>query len=78
MARHTLKILQQMLQDLKSVSDHFGTLCSKGLTMNSFLFFFHSISIAAFENSFAISFTVTVIRRQGFQSVNISLKFVKN
>ena len=31
MARHTLKILQQMLQDFKSVSDHFGTLCIKGL-----------------------------------------------
>ena len=25
----TLKILQQMLQDFQSVSDHFGTLCSK-------------------------------------------------
>ena len=33
MVRHTLKILQQMLQDFKSVSDHFGTLCIKGLTM---------------------------------------------
>ena len=31
MVRHTLKILQQMLQDFKSVSDHFGTLCIKGL-----------------------------------------------
>ena len=25
----TLKILQQMLQDFQSVSDHFGTLCIK-------------------------------------------------
>ena len=31
MVRQTLKILQQMLQDFKSVSDHFGTLCIKGL-----------------------------------------------
>ena len=27
----TLKILEQMLQDFESVSDHFGTLCIKGL-----------------------------------------------
>ena len=33
MVRHTLKILQQMLQDFKSVSDHFGTLCIKGLIL---------------------------------------------
>ena len=31
MVRHTLNILQQMLQDFYSVSDHFGTLCIKGL-----------------------------------------------
>ena len=31
MVRHTLKILQQMLQDFKNVSDHFTTLRSKGL-----------------------------------------------
>ena len=30
MVKHTLKILQQMLQDFK-VSDHFTTLRSKGL-----------------------------------------------
>ena len=30
MIRHTLKILQQMLRDFKSVSDHFETLCIKG------------------------------------------------
>ena len=29
--RHTLKILQQLLQDFLSVSDHFGTLGIKGL-----------------------------------------------
>ena len=29
--RHTLKILQQMLQDFKSVSYNFGTLCIEGL-----------------------------------------------
>ena len=31
MVRHTLKILQQMLQDFESVSDYFTTLRSKGL-----------------------------------------------
>ena len=31
MVRHTFKILQQMLQDFYSVSDHFMTLRSKGL-----------------------------------------------
>ena len=31
MVRHTLKILQQMLQAFK-MPDHFGTLCIKGLT----------------------------------------------
>ena len=31
MVGHTLRILQQILQDFKSVSDHFGTLCIKGL-----------------------------------------------
>ena len=31
MVRRTLKILQQMLQDFQSVSDHFTTLRSKGL-----------------------------------------------
>ena len=31
MVGHTLKILQQLLQDFLSVSDHFGTLCIKGL-----------------------------------------------
>ena len=31
MVKHTLKILQEILQDFKSVIDHFGTLCIKGL-----------------------------------------------
>ena len=31
MVRYTLKILQQILQDFKSVSDHFTTLRSKEL-----------------------------------------------
>ena len=31
MVRHTLKVLQHLLQVFKSVSDHFGTLCIKGL-----------------------------------------------
>ena len=30
MVRHTLK----MVQDFESVSDHFGTLCIKGLTVS--------------------------------------------
>ena len=33
MVRHTLKISQQMLRDFKSVSDDFGTLCIKGLSL---------------------------------------------
>ena len=33
MVRHTLKILQQMLQGFYSVCDHFTTLRSKGLNM---------------------------------------------
>ena len=33
MVRQTLKILQQMLQDFKSMSDHFTTLRIKGLTI---------------------------------------------
>ena len=31
MVRHTLKILQQMLQNFTSVSNHYGALCIKGL-----------------------------------------------
>ena len=31
MVRQTLKILQHLPQDFSSVSDHFGTLCIKGL-----------------------------------------------
>ena len=38
MVRHTLKILQQMLQDFESVSDHFGALCMKGLNYKVELF----------------------------------------
>ena len=33
MARHTLKILKQMLQDFKSVSNHFGALWFKRLSL---------------------------------------------
>ena len=33
MVRHTLKILQQMLQDFQNVSDHFGTLTIKELSI---------------------------------------------
>ena len=32
MVRHTLKVLQQLLQDFQSEPDHFGTLRIKGLT----------------------------------------------
>ena len=31
--RHTLKILQNLLQDFQSVSDLFGILCVKGLKL---------------------------------------------
>ena len=31
MVRRTLKILQYLMQDFQSVSDHFGTLCTKWL-----------------------------------------------
>ena len=34
MVNLTLKVLQQMLQDFQSVSDHFGTLRIKGLTVD--------------------------------------------
>ena len=34
MVRHTSKILQHLLQDFKCVSDHFGTLCIKGLKVS--------------------------------------------
>ena len=30
---HTLKILQQILQDFKSMSDHFETLCIGGIKL---------------------------------------------
>ena len=35
MVRHTLNILQQMLQDIEYVSDHFGKFCIKGLIHSS-------------------------------------------
>ena len=39
MVRHSLKVLQEILQDFKSVPDHFGTLSIKGLmTFNRYLF----------------------------------------
>ena len=37
MVRHTLKILQQMLQEYQSVSEHFGMLCIKGLSLVLYL-----------------------------------------
>ena len=39
MVRHTLKILQHLPQDFLIVSDHFGTLCIKGLIFNILLQF---------------------------------------
>ena len=36
LARHTLKILQQMLKDFSSVSDLFGTVCIKRLKLTNF------------------------------------------
>ena len=37
MLRQTLEILQQKLQDFKSVSDHFGTLCINELNQLKYL-----------------------------------------
>ena len=37
MVKHTLKILQHLLQDFESVSDHFGTLCIKGLMETKYI-----------------------------------------
>ena len=34
MVRHTFKKLQRLLRNFKNVSDHFGTLCIKGLTIS--------------------------------------------
>ena len=34
MVRHTLKILQHVRQNFESVSDHFGALCIKCLTLS--------------------------------------------
>ena len=34
MVRNNLKILQHLLQDFQSLSDHFGRLCIKGLILN--------------------------------------------
>ena len=34
MVRHTLKVLQHLLQDFKNVSDYFTTLQSKGLILS--------------------------------------------
>ena len=34
MVRHTLKILQHLLQDFLSVSDHFTAMRSKGLSIS--------------------------------------------
>ena len=35
MVKHTLKILQCLLQDFQSVFDHFGMLCIKGLNLET-------------------------------------------
>ena len=35
MVKHTLKILQHLLQDFESLSDHFGTLCIRRSTIVS-------------------------------------------
>ena len=59
MVRHTLKILQQILQDFKSVSDHFATCEVNGLKfeqrkllLNAFITsqFFHAPVVWIFHN----------------------------
>ena len=63
MVRHTLKILQQILQDYWSLSDHFGTLCIKGLGKSTLpnlliLFIFSLyVSIQCKCNNFPLSRT---------------------
>ena len=54
MVRHTLKFLQQMLQDFKSVSDHFGTLCIKGLNQSqNYVIFIQIVSCkCVFHNKY--------------------------
>ena len=51
MVRHTLKILQHLLQDFLSVSDHFTTLRSKGLTILMICKFQEKPSYRAFLKS---------------------------
>ena len=55
MVRHTLKILQQMLQDFQSVSDRFKTLCIKGLRTSSLALNYNS---KLFKKDFFLSFFV--------------------
>ena len=43
MVRHTLKVLQQILQDFQSVCDHFGTLCILGSIMHTKRLPFHPL-----------------------------------
>ena len=57
MVRHTFKILQQMVQGFQSVSDHFGTLCIKGLKILTDIFrYLEMSSTTAKVNSLLLKF----------------------
>ena len=64
MVRHTSKILQQMLEDFKSVSDHFGTLCIKGLKQEALLLF-----TALLQSTFACSRATTTTSEKYVKSL---------
>ena len=50
MVRQTLKILQHLLQDFKSLSDHFGALCIKGLNFAELTFFTMTVHLKLYIN----------------------------
>ena len=67
MVRHTLKILQNLVQDFQSVFDHFGTLCIKGLKANLRQFNI-SYKIKGTHTNFIFNFSII------YQYINISSK----
>ena len=81
MVTHTFKILQQTLQDLSNVSDHFGTLCIKGLkvplSFNYFILFFLFTWNA--ESSLITNFLLllTTLLFQDFKVCQISICVTK-
>ena len=79
---YTFKILQQMLQDFQSVSDHFGTLCTKGLTLSNSC---HSKISAIHDTRWDNYFHITIIwsnniahNRSSHQRGSINKGILKN